>query len=228
MEIEFSHFWLVDINYTKLGILDIYIIKIGLFQKISTGFMSSTLYCNLVLWNFPHFIGGRGQCSGSVISTPKIWVSKWIKSPKYSFRRNVFFPHWGVWHSEYFWVLDSGLYSALSQCCWGIILVMLVMTSTPPVFPNLMLGTQVVNTTPSPTMGFWRQNLEKNKRFVILKWFLGKFEQFWKKLFFHLWKWEVPIKVWDPQYAFMRLVPQNTGTYPRATFNGLWDLLQNL
>ena len=137
------------------------------------------------VWNFPHFIGGRGQCSGSVISTPKIWVSKWIKSPKYSFRRNVFFPHWGVWHSEYFWVLDSGLYSALSQCCWGIILVMLVMTSTPPVFPNLMLGTQVVNTTPSPTMGFWRQNLEKNKRFVILKWFLGKFEQFWKILFFH-------------------------------------------
>ena len=29
------------------------------------------------------------------------------------------------------------------------------------------------------------ENLEKNKIFIVLKWFLGNFEQFWKNLFFH-------------------------------------------
>ena len=36
-----------------------------------------------------------------------------------------------------------------------------------------------------PTTLVITENLEKNKNFIVLKWFLGNFEQFLKKLFFH-------------------------------------------
>ena len=40
------------------------------------------------MWNFPHFIGGRGV---NAMSTLKNRVSKCLKSPKYSFKSNLFF-----------------------------------------------------------------------------------------------------------------------------------------
>ena len=56
---------------------------------------------------------------------------------------------------------------------------------------------------------------------------------------YRMWKWEVPIKrsAIDPsvekmgfwewsqslQYVVKRLIPQNTGTYPRTAFYELWD-----
>ena len=58
-----------------------------------------------------------------------------------------------------------------------------------------------------------------------------------------MWKWEVPIKVWDrsqrkkmgfwdwsqsPQYAVVGLIPQNTGTCPRTAFYFNWDQSQDL
>ena len=93
---------------------------------------------------FHTLVGWVGGFLKKSFSTKKI-VSKCIKSPKYSFKSNLFFSYGGVWHLEYFWVPDSGLFSAkdfsLGNSHEAIPLTILVMSSTSPAFPNSMLAT---------------------------------------------------------------------------------------
>ena len=63
-------------------------------------------------------VGGGGGGGQTHFHTKKNRVSKCIKSPKYSFKSNLFFSYGGVWHLEYFWVPDSGL-SSTKDCSLG-------------------------------------------------------------------------------------------------------------
>ena len=50
------------------------------------------------------------------------------------------------------------------------------------------------------------KNLEENKIIIVLKWFLGNFDQFWKKLFFHPWKCQNTLKNFELDVDQMFLV----------------------
>ena len=97
------------------------------------------------VWNFPHFRGGRGVRPISTLKK-KNRVSKCIKSPKYSFKSNLFFSYGGgltlrIFLSSRFWfVLYQRLF--LGKLPWGNPLDHFGNCSSSSAFPNSMLARQ--------------------------------------------------------------------------------------
>ena len=99
------------------------------------------------VWNFPHFRGGAGGVRPiSTLKKKKNRVSKCIKSPKYSFKSNLFFSYGGgltlrIFLSSRFWfVLYQRLF--LGKLPWGNPLDHFGNCSSSSAFPNSMLARQ--------------------------------------------------------------------------------------